>query len=88
MSNMGDPDYPKRPSYPMTDETNYTGWIVGGILALVVVLGLFFAFGGTSNETSTAVNRPAPTTTGSGIAPAPATTQAPALTPAQPAPAR
>jgi hypothetical protein len=91
MPYIEDPDYPKRQSYSMTNDTSYTGWIVGGILALVVVLGLFFAFGRTGNETNTAANRPAPTTTGSAV-PSPNTSAAPTTTPApapaQPAPAR
>src|SRR4051812_29523599 len=75
------------------DDTSYTGWIIGGGLAVSVVLGIFMMMG-RDNTTNTAAttNRPsatAPATTGTGTstavpAPAPA---APAQT-APPAPAR
>ena len=56
-----------RPSYPMTRPTSYTGWIVGGLLGLVLVIGIVFAFSRTEGKrTASDANRPAPATTGSG----------------------
>jgi hypothetical protein len=87
------PDFstdPARPSYPMTEERSYTGWIVGAVVALAVILGIFMMTGRTTRDTA-AVNRPAPTTTGASV-PAPTsgmgTAGAPAQSPAKPAPAR
>jgi hypothetical protein len=69
-----DPNYrnpinpnPDRPSYPMTRQTNYTAWIIGGIAAVVLALGILFMVN-RNDTTSTAANTnpPAPTTTGSG----------------------
>jgi hypothetical protein len=68
------------------DETRYTGWILGGLAALALILGVFFMFGRDDGTTSTAnnTNRPAatqpasppanpPSSTGSGAtAPTPA----------------
>jgi len=65
MTYQDDPNNPNRNSYPMTEETNYTGWIVGGVIALAVILGVF-AMTGPTDQTGTAANPPAtPTTTGS-----------------------
>jgi hypothetical protein len=55
------------------DDTSYTGWIIGGIVALALVIGLFAMFGrnNTNTASNTAPNSPAataPTTTGSGAA--------------------
>ena len=60
-----------RRSYPMTDETNYTGWVIGGIATFALIFGLFLMFGRDDRLPTAAnnVNRPAvtsPTTTGSG----------------------
>lgn len=56
-----------------SEETNYTGWIVGGAVALAVILGVFVMANGTNNpgmatNDSPTISRPAtePTTTGSG----------------------
>ena len=52
------------------DDTSYTGWIIGGLVALAMVVGLFAMFGrDNTNVASNNSNRPAataPTTTGSG----------------------
>jgi hypothetical protein len=61
--------------------TNYTGWIIGGIVALVVIIGIFVMSGGT-DKTNTALNPPVTTTT-------PGTTGSGSATPAKPSlPAR
>ena len=84
MTYKDDPKANRRQSYPMTEETSYTGLIVGGLLAFVVILGLFLAFGISTDQTRTATNPPAaPTTTGSAVPSAPGKP-----TRAQPAPAR
>jgi hypothetical protein len=64
----------------MREETSYTAWIVGGILAVAVVLGIFAMTNrgdntNTASDTPTSTSRPA-TTTGSGAGsttPSPAT---------------
>jgi hypothetical protein len=71
MTYQNDPKLDRRQSYPMTEERSYAGWVVGGILALVVIAGLFFAFGRTDRN-NTIANSPA-TTTGSAVPPASST---------------
>jgi hypothetical protein len=62
---------PNRPSRRDLDETNYTPWMIGGFLALVLILGVFFMTSSPTG-TSTATNTtPATTTT---PAPGPTTT--------------
>ena len=77
-----------------SDGTSYTGWIVGGVLALAVILGIF-AMSGRTDNTNTATNADrgtatAPATTGSGtgtVQPSNPAGNAPTA-PATPAPAR
>ena len=84
-----------RPSYPITKERSYTGWIVGAIVALAVILGIF-AMTNRTDPTNTATNNPnrpavtTPATTGSAV-PAPGSGQGTAGAPRQtipPAPTR
>jgi len=85
MTYQNDPNRHK--SYPMNESRSYTGWIVGAVVALAVVLGIF-AMTGRTNDSNTAANSPAaPTTTGSATPNAqPANpTPGPATTPAKPA---
>jgi hypothetical protein len=81
--------YPNDPNMnrnDITDETSTSTYIIGGVVMLAVILGVFMLVGGGDSNTNTASNanppattsRPAPATTGSG-----ATTPAPA--PAAPA---
>ena len=66
MSYQDDPNNPERRSYPMTDDTSYINWIVGGVVALVVILAVFAFMGSSTDRNGTAANPPAmPTTTGS-----------------------
>ena len=67
-----DPNYSlrTRPGY-REEEASYSGWIIGGIVALVVIFGIFMLFGRDSGTTNTASNANRPTTT----------TRAPATTP-------
>jgi hypothetical protein len=72
---VSDPNYNRRNQPGYRDDTSYTGWIIGAIVTLAIIVGGFMLFGrdaGTSNTASNA-SRPATTTT----APAPA---APATT--------
>jgi hypothetical protein len=72
-------------SFP-TDETSYTGWIVGGILAFAVLMGLFFTFGSPIDQTTITANRPEPITTGSATSDVPkGPTLSPKPAPLQPA---
>jgi hypothetical protein len=96
MSNQDDPNINRRTSYPMTEDRNYTGWIVGVVVMLAVILGIF-AMTSRTDQTDTAANNPnrpaatAPSTTGSSIVPAPSSGQGTAGAPRQtnpPAPAR
>jgi hypothetical protein len=53
------------------NDTSYTGWIIGGVIALALIIGGFMMFNGDNGTTSSAsnTNRPAassPATTGSG----------------------
>ena len=68
----------------MRDDKSYTGWIIGGVIAVAVILGIFMLTNRTDN-TNTASNpsATAPSTTGSGV-----TTPAPGPgKPASPVPA-
>ena len=79
MTYQDDPNLSRR-SYPPKDDTSYAGWIIGGIVALVVILGIFFLAGRPNDNT--AANAPGantPTTTGSAT-PAPPQQNAPAST--------
>jgi hypothetical protein len=71
---------PNRNRNDITDETSTTTYIVGGVVMLAVIFGIFMLVGGDSN-TNTASNANAPATTSR-----PATTGSGATTPA-PAPA-
>jgi hypothetical protein len=87
MSYQNDPNINRRNGLDR-GRTSYTGWIMGGLVALALVIGLFTMFGrdntntasNTSNgSTVTTVPGPAaPTTTGSGTASTPAPAKAPA----------
>jgi hypothetical protein len=75
MSYQNDPNINRRNNRIDRDETSYTGWIVGGLVALALIIGLFTMFGrDKTNDTTasnTSPNRPAataPATTGSGAA--------------------
>lgn len=71
MTYENDPNL-NRPSLANEDRT-FTGWIIGGVIAVAVILGVFM-FTSRTDNTNTASNPPAtaPSTTGSG-----ATTPAP-----------
>ena len=73
MTYQNDPNINRRNNRMDRDDTSYTGWIIGGIVALALVIGLFAMFGrnNTNTASNTAPNSPAataPTTTGSGAA--------------------
>jgi hypothetical protein len=91
MSYQDDPNINRRNLREDTD-TGYVGWIVGGLLAVALIIGGLMMFGrDNTNTASNNTNRPAasaPTTTGSGSSmptpqrdvnkPAPAPAPAPA----------
>jgi hypothetical protein len=70
MSNYENDTNTNRPRHPL-DERSYTGWIIGGAIAVAVILGIFMMTGRT-DKTNTASNPPAttqtvpPATSGSG----------------------
>jgi hypothetical protein len=66
------------------DDTSYAGWILGGLAALAVIIGVFFMFGRDDGTTSTAnnANRPAATQPAGPPANPPATTGSGTTTPA------
>jgi hypothetical protein len=71
MSYQNDPNINRRNNRIDRDDTSYTGWIVGGLVALALVVGLFAMFGRDNTNTASNTTRPAataPTTTGSGAA--------------------
>ena len=78
MSYQDDPNFNRRRN-GLGNDRNYTGWIVGGVIAIAVILGIF-AMTGRSDRTNTTANnanRPAataPVTTGSAV-PAPSSGQ-------------
>jgi hypothetical protein len=94
MTYQDDPNLNRRDRRGTADDTSYTGWIIGGVLALAVILGIFVMMG-RGNNTNTAANTPnrpaatAPATTGTAV-PAPGTGQGTAapVQNAPPAPAR
>jgi len=91
MTYQNDPNFNRRNDRMDRDKTSYTGWIIGGLVALALAVGLFSMFGRDNTKNNTASNRTpaasttnrpaAPSTTGSGpIAPAP---DVPATAPAR-----
>jgi hypothetical protein len=89
MTYQNDPNRRNR----LDGDRSYTGWIIGGVVALALVIGLFTMFGRDNTKNSTASNNtPATTTTNRPAATAPATTGSGAANtlaaPAAPAPAR
>ena len=78
----------KRPSYPMTPPSTYTGWLIGGVVAILLVVGwLFMMNRNDTTNTASNPNRPAPSTTGSGTVPIPGSGQGTAGNPQQTVPA-
>jgi hypothetical protein len=91
MTYQDDPNINRRRS--VRDETSYTGWIIGGLVALLVIAGIFMMSGRNAGD-NTASNTPAATTgsapgsgsangTASGQKNAPASTTTPANPPTQ-----
>ena len=94
MTYQDDSNLNRRTSRPMTEDRSYTGWIIGGIVAVAVILGIFLMTG-RNNDTTATNNRTttsAPATTGTAVkppAPAPVQPTNPAgNVPTTPAPAR
>jgi hypothetical protein len=73
-----------------SDTSSNAGWIIGGLVVLAVIIGLFIAFGNTGTNTSpTASNRMSPpATTGSGMTAPSTTPSAPSSPSASNAPSR
>jgi hypothetical protein len=49
MTYQDDPNLNRRKRLNRDNNTSYTGWIVGGLVALALVIGLFTMFGRTTN---------------------------------------
>jgi hypothetical protein len=82
MSYQNDPNLNRRPV--RDDDPSYTGWIVGGIVALAVIAGIFMMFGrtdSTSTASNTSPNRPAVTAPATTPPPTPGTTGAGSTSP-------
>ena len=77
MPYQDDPRINRRQSYPMTDDRNHTGWIVGGILAFAVICGLFFTFGSKTDPSHSAATQQM--TTGSATSDIPKAPTTPAV---------
>ncbi len=59
-----DPNYPRRDQPgSVKEETSYMGWVIGGLVALALVIGLFTMFGRDTTTTNTAINTTRPVTT-------------------------
>ena len=75
MTNQDDPNFNRRRAMDM--DASYTGWIAGGLLAVIVIAGIFLMFGrndSTTTASNTSPNRPAATAPASTPAPTPGTT--------------
>jgi hypothetical protein len=79
MTYQDDPNLNRRPA--VRDDRSYTGWIVGALVAVVVIAGIFLLAGHNPRDNTAAITPTAPTTTGSATTTTPATTP-----PAAPAP--
>ena len=71
--NQNDPNIGRRVNQLVMKRVNYTGWIIGSAVAVVIILALFMMF-----DRSTSTIRPAAISTGAITTPAP-----PASTPAR-----
>ena len=94
MTYQDDPNINRRDRRGTAGDTSYTGWIIGGVVAVAVILGIFMMMGrdNTTNTAADTPNRPAataPATTGTAV-PAPGSGQGTAapVQNAPPAPAR
>ncbi len=70
MTYQDDPNLNRRKRMDRED-TSYTSWIVGGLVALALIVGLFAMFGRDNTNTASNTSRPAataPATTGTGAA--------------------
>lgn len=83
MTYQNDPNINRQNQASSRDNTSYTGWIIGGLVALALVIGLFTMFGRNTATTNTATNtnRPATTTTTNAPAVPGPVTAAPATAP-------
>ena len=90
MTYQNDPNLNRPVNRPVVrEDTSYTPWIVGAIVALAVIIGIF-AMTNRSDKTSTAANNPSPpasTTTAPKSTTPPATTGSAAPSTPAPAPA-
>jgi hypothetical protein len=89
---MSDPNFNRPVKRPIDrDETSYTPWVIGALVALAVIIGVF-AMTNRTDKTSTAANNPTAPASTTTIPPsrpttAPATTGAAAPSTPAPAPA-
>jgi hypothetical protein len=74
---VSDPNYNRRSQTSYRDDSSYTGWIIGAIVVLVIIVGGFMLFGRDAGTSSTADNTTRPATT---AAPAPTAPAGPATT--------
>jgi hypothetical protein len=84
------PPEPTRPTYPITRDTNYTPWIIAGLAAVALLVGLFTMFG--RDSTTKTANNPKPISTTTGLGPsvpvpAPGSGNGTAGNPSEPVPA-
>jgi hypothetical protein len=82
MTYQNDPNLNRRPVE--SADTSYTSWIIGGVVALMVIAGIFMMFGrtdGTNTASNTSPDRPAVTSPASNPSPNPSTTGAGSTSP-------
>jgi hypothetical protein len=82
MTYQDDPNLNRRPA--MDADASYTGWIIGGLVALVVIAGIFLMFGrndDTNTASNTSPDRPTATAPATTPAPTPGTTGAGSTSP-------
>ena len=86
MTYQNDPNI--NPNRRVRDESSYTGWIVGGAVALAVIVGIFMMYNRNGVNTASTVNPNSPAATTTAPATTPSTTgSATPQSPGPPAPA-
>jgi hypothetical protein len=83
MTNLNDPNGDHFRARRQAEETSYTGWIVGGVIALAVVIGIF-ALSSRGTDQNTAAHPPITATTTGSAVPAPKTPAVPTMDTAKP----
>jgi len=87
MTNLNDPNGERFRNRREAEETRYTGWIIGAVIALAVIVGIF-ALSNRGDKANTAAQPTSPPTSTTGSATPDATPKTDPADPAKPAPAQ